>query len=60
MPLRRRRDLLRAGVLDRINSVVHQRTRSIGFVSSSDEAHVDKCAEPHIARAAIQSVSVNP
>ena len=47
-------------MLDRINSVFHQRTRRAGLVSSLDEAHVDERAEPHVARAAIQSKSVNP
>jgi hypothetical protein len=47
-------------MLDRINSVIHQRTRRAGLVSSFDKAHVGKRAEPHVARAAIQSKSVNP
>src|SRR6516164_1046198 len=61
MSLRRGRDNgLRTCMLDRIDSVVHQRTRCAGLVSSLDETHVDERAEPHVSRAAIQPESVNP
>jgi len=61
IPLRRRRDdCLRAHMLDRINSVVHQRTRRASLASSLDEAHIGERAEPYVARAVIQPVSVNP
>src|SRR6516225_4046772 len=61
IPLRCRGDnCLRARMLDRINSLFHQSTRRAGLVSSFDKAHVGKRAEPHVARAAIQSKSVNP
>ena len=61
IPFRRRRDdHLCARILNRINSVIHQRTCRAGLVSSFDKAHVGKRAEPHVARAAIQPKSVNP
>jgi hypothetical protein len=47
-------------MLDRVNSIIHQRTRSAGLVSSFDEAHVGKRAEPHVARPAVQRKSVDP
>jgi hypothetical protein len=47
-------------VLDRINSVSHQRTRSAGLLPSFNEAHVGERAETHVARVAIQSEAVNP
>jgi len=47
-------------VHDRIDPVVYQRTRRAGLVSGFDETHVGERAEPHVACAAIQPVSVNP
>jgi hypothetical protein len=47
-------------VLNRINPVTHQRTRSAGLLSGFNEAHVGQCAETHVTRAAVQSKTVNP
>src|SRR6516225_6263598 len=57
---RHRDDCLRTRMLDRINSVVHQRTRSAGLLPGFNEAHVGERAEPHVTRAAVQRKSVNP
>jgi hypothetical protein len=57
---RGRDDRLCASALDRVNPLVHQRACCAGPASSSDEAHVNERAEPHVARATIQTVTVDP
>jgi hypothetical protein len=49
-----------AHVLDRINPVIHQGPRDAGLLSGFNEAYIGECAKTHVARAAIQSVSINP
>ena len=49
-----------ARMLDRINSVIRQGPRGAGLLPSFDEAHIGECAEPHIARSAVQPKAEDP
>ena len=49
-----------ACVFNRVNPIIHQRTRSGGLVPRFDKAHVGKRAESHVARAVIQSETIDP